>query len=194
MGQAARVHINAYRDLNFSGTVTQIALQRTEPREAAAASASTTTGYFEAEIEIELQGKRILSGLQANVDIEIASHEGLLLESQAIVDRPLEDLPDQIKTGNPLVDPARKTTTVVFRIVNNKSVCTPVKRGASDDTHSVVLAGLNEGDIAVVGPFKVLEKLKHDELVEDEGNKAKPETSDQPEKDGDGPKVRVRVR
>ena len=194
MGQSARVHINAYRELNFSGTVTQIALQRTEPREAVAASASTTTGYFEAEIEIDLQGKRILSGLQANVDIEIASHEGLLLESQSIVDRPIEELPDQVKTSNALVDPAHKTTTVVFRIVNNKAVCTPVKRGPSDDTHSVVLAGLNEGDVAVVGPFKVLEKIKHDELLEDEGNKAKPETSDKAEKEEGGPKVRVRVR
>jgi hypothetical protein len=47
-------------------------------------------------------------------------------------------------------------------------VCTPVKRGANDDTHSVVLAGLSESDKVIVGPYKVLEKLKHDELVMDE--------------------------
>jgi hypothetical protein len=77
-------------------------------------------------------------------------------------------LPDDIRRDNPLVDPAKKTTTVVYRLVDGKAICTPVKRGASDDTHSVVTAGLNENDVVVVGPFKVLEKLKHDELIQDE--------------------------
>jgi HlyD family secretion protein len=165
--QPARVHINAYRDQVFSGTVTQIALQRTDPGMGESSGASST-GYFEAEIEIDLRGQRILSGLMANVDIEVASHRGLAVESQAIVDRVIEELPDEIKRDNPLVDRAKKTTTVAYRIVNGKAVCTPVRRGSSDDTHSIALAGLNEGDVVIVGPFKVLEKIKHDEAVIDE--------------------------
>lgn len=161
VGQAAKVHINAYRDIVFSGTVTQIALQRTNRQ-------TDNTGYFKTEVEIDLQGRLILSGLIANVDIEIAAHEGLLVESQAIVDRLIEEQPDQIMRDNPLVDRTKKHTTVLYRLVNGKSVCTPVKRGPSDDTHSIVLAGANENDVAVLGPFKVLEKLKHDEPLVDE--------------------------
>jgi HlyD family secretion protein len=191
-GQAAKVHINAYRDDVFSGTVTQIALQRTEPQLSAT---NSTTGYFETEVEIDLRGQRILSGLMANVDIEVAAHDGLLVESQAIVDRLVEDLPDEIKHDNPLVDRSKKTTTVLYRVVEGKAKCTPVKRGASDDTQSVVLAGLSEGEVVVIGPFKTLEKLKHDEAVIDEAtvpkdNKSKPEAKEQQ----DGPSVRVRVR
>jgi HlyD family secretion protein len=162
LGQPSKVHINAYRDETYSGTVTQIALQRTEKLDG--------TGYFETEVEIDLRGGRILSGLVANVDIEIANHNGLAVESQAIVDRIVEELPDSVKRDNPLVDMAKKTTSVAYKVVNGKTVCTPVKRGPSDDTHSVVLAGLSDGEKVVVGPYKVLENLKHDELVTDEAD------------------------
>ncbi len=177
--QRARIHINAYRDEEYSGTVTQIALQRTQKQ-------GDTTGYFKSEVEIDLRGGRILSGLMANVDIEIATHEGLVVESQAIVDRLTEELPEDVKRDNPLVDRTKKSTTVVYRVVNGKTVCTPVKRGPSDDTHSVVLAGVSEGDLVVIGPFKALEKIKHDEAVVDEatspggdknGDKKEAETS-----------------
>jgi len=159
-GQPAKVHINAYRGKVFSGTVTQVALQRTEKLD--------NSGFFEAEVEIDLQDETVRSGHDANADIEIDAHEGLVVESQAVVDRLIEEMPDDIKRDNPLVDLAKKTTTVVYRLVNNKSVCTPVKRGASDDTHSIVLAGLNADDVVVVGPYKALEALKHDERLTDE--------------------------
>lgn len=175
VGQPSKVHINAYRDQVFSGSVTQIALQRTEKLDG--------TGYFETEVEIDLRGSRILSGLIANVDIEIAAHDGLAVESQAIVDRSVEELPDAIKRDNPLVDMAKKTTTVVYRAVNGKAVCTPVKRGPNDDTHSVVVAGLNDGDKVVVGPYKVLEKLKHEELVTDESAEKKADGKAKPAED-----------
>ena len=58
---------------------------------------SDGTGIFETEVEIDLQGRRIYSGLAANVDIEIATHEGLVVPSQAIVDRLVEELPDDIQ-------------------------------------------------------------------------------------------------
>ena len=195
-GQPARVHINAYRDDVYSGTVTQIALQRTEPGlgNGGNGGGGSTTGYFEAEVEIDLQGRRILSGLMANVDIEVASHDGLTIESQAVVDRPVEELPDEIKRDNPLVDRAKKTTTVAYRIVDNKTVCTPVKRGPSDDTQSIVVAGLSEGDIVVVGPFKVLEKIKHAEAVVDEAKVPKDGESKPKSDESESPKVQVRVR
>jgi HlyD family secretion protein len=187
VGQPSKVHINAYRDDVYSGTVTQIALQRTDNLDG--------TGYFETEVEIDLRGGRILSGLIANVDIEIAAHDGVAVESQAIVDRVVEELPDAIKRDNPLVDLAKKTTSVVYTVVNGKATCTPVKRGPSDDTHSVVLAGLSEGEKVVVGPYKVLEKLKHEELVtdeaDDEENRSKGEPNSNEKDDGSAVTVSV---
>ncbi len=164
-GQNAKIHINAYRDRVYSGVVRTIALQRTTELDG--------TGYFETEIELDLQGERIYSGLVANVDIEIATHAGLVVESQAIVERVVEDLPTEIRK-NPLVDRRKRITTVVYRIVDGKAVCTPVTRGASDLTHSLVLKGIDEGDEIIIGPYKVLESIEHDELVrlEDEADEA----------------------
>ncbi len=160
VGQKSRIHINAYPDDVFSGVVRQIALQRTLAKDG--------TGHFETEIEIELQGRRIYSGLVANVDVEIAEHDGIVIPSQAVVERLVEDLPPDIRRSHPLVNRNKKTTDVAFRIVDGKTVCTPVKRGASDLTHTLVLEGLNEGEIVIVGPYKVLESIKHDEAVRDE--------------------------
>jgi HlyD family secretion protein len=195
-GQPARIHINAFRDKVFSGVVTQVALQRTEPG-MGQVSSSSSTGYFECEIEIDLRGELVRSGSLANVDIETATHTGLTVESQAVLDRVIEDLPDDIRRDSPLIDFSKKTTSVVFRMVQDKAVCTPVKRGASDDTRSIILEGLHEGDRVVIGPFKALEKLKHDESLEDE-SLVKPDAKDGAEKaiaaSGDSqPAVKVEV-
>ena len=155
-GQKAKVHINAYPDLAFSGTVTQIALQRS--------LSSDGTGIFETEVELDLQGRRIYSGLAANVDIEVATHEGLVVPSQAIVDRLVEDLPDEIQR-DPLVDRSKRTTTVVYRVVDGEAVCTPVRPGPSDLTHTLIREGISVGDKVIIRPYKVLEKIKHGELV-----------------------------
>ncbi len=168
-GQNAKIHINAYRDRVYSGVLRTIALQRTTEMDG--------TGFFETEIELDLQGERIYSGLVANVDIEIATHAGLIVESQAIVERIVEDLPAEIRK-NPLVDRRKRITNVVYRIVDGKAVCTPVKRGPSDLTHSVVLKGIDEGDEIIIGPYKVLESIEHDELVKREDETTTADESD----------------
>ncbi|HWB21161.1 MAG TPA: efflux RND transporter periplasmic adaptor subunit, partial [Phycisphaerales bacterium] len=165
-GQKAVVKINAYRDQEFSGTVTKLALQRTIPSALTATASGGTTGYFEVEVELDLQGRQIRSGGQANVDIQVATHTGITVESQAVVDRNLEDLPEDIRRSDPNVDRAKKTVPVVFRMVNNKSVLTPVKVGPSDLTHTLVTAGLTSGDVVVIGPYKVLQELKHDQAIQ----------------------------
>ncbi len=159
-GQAARIHLNAYPDEVFSGSVTKIALQRT--------SAGDGSGHFNTEIEIDLRNRRLRSGLNANVDIEINTHEGLRVESQAIVERLIEDLSDELQK-NPLIDQSKRITSVVYRVVEDETVCTPVKTGPSDLTHTIILEGLQEADKVVVGPYKVLEKIEHGKRVKQSG-------------------------
>jgi HlyD family secretion protein len=155
-GQNAKIHINAYRDRVYNGVLRTIALQRTSELDG--------TGYFETEIELDLQGERIYSGLVANVDIEIAQHDGIVVESQAIVERIVEDLPPDVRK-DPLIDRRKSIVNVVYRIVDGKAVCTPVLRGPSDLTHAILLKGVEPGEHVIIGPYKVLEGIKHDQLV-----------------------------
>jgi HlyD family secretion protein len=158
-GQRAIVHINAYPDEEFAGTVRQVALQRT--------MANDGTGYFKTEVEIDLRGQRIRSGLLANVDIEVATHDGIVVPSQAVVDRTLESLPETIRRDDPLLDRDKKIVPVVFVVRDGQVILTPVIPGPSNETHTVVRQGLEEGDVVVSGPYKVLESVEHEELVRD---------------------------
>jgi len=74
----------------------------------------------------------------------------------------------EIRENSPLVDTAKTYATVVYRYIDGKAVVTPVKIGQSDLTHTIIKAGITEEDKIVVGPYKVLEKLKHDQKIQDE--------------------------
>ena len=59
-------------------------------------------------------------------------------------------------------------------VKDGKAVIKPVKLGISDDTHYAVLEGLNEGDVVITGPFRVLTKtLKNGQPVRIKTKKGK---------------------
>jgi HlyD family secretion protein len=160
VGQRALVHSQAYQDDVFEGTVSSVALDQTEEKDG--------TRYYETEVLLKTDGKRIFAGLTADVDIETARHEKVLkVPSQAVLGRPLDDLPQDMR-DRPEVDKNKTLVTVVYRFLDGKALVTPVKVGASDITHSIIESGLNEGDVIIVGPYKVLEGMKHDQKVKDE--------------------------
>jgi hypothetical protein len=78
-----------------------------------------------------------------------------------------------IRNKSAELDKGKKFATVVYRFIDGKAVATPVRARQSDLTHTIVLAGLKEGDKVVVGPYKVLDNLKHDQKLKDERETAK---------------------
>lgn len=155
-GQAAEIRINAYPGRVFRGVVERVALQRSLDRDG--------TGYFKVEVMLELDGERILSGLAANVEIEVSEREGLLVPSQAIVDVDVEALPEEV-AASPLVDRRERSITAVFVVRDGKAMLTPVAIGPSNLVDTLVLEGVSEGEVVVTGPYKALEKLEHGEAV-----------------------------
>jgi len=160
VGQKARVRMEAYRDQTFEGTVDTVALAQTDERDG--------TRYYKTEILIRTEGRRIVSGLTADVEIETRRHENVIrVPSQAVVARPIDSLPSEMQSL-PEVDKKKTAIPVVYRAIGGKAVITPVKIGASDMTHTVIESGLPEGEPVITGPYKVLESLRHDQLVKDE--------------------------
>jgi HlyD family secretion protein len=159
VGQDAKTYVNAYKDEPFEGKVSEIALQRTVEKDG--------TGSFKVLVNLDLQGRQIFSGLTGNVDIDIARQEGLLVPSQAVVERPVNDLPESVQSS-PLVQRNRRVTPVVFRVVDGKAVVTPVSTGPSNLTDTLVKEGLKAGETIVTGPYRALEKLKDGEVVQKE--------------------------
>lgn len=173
-GQLARVYTIAHgEDRAFDGVIDRIALQRTPTPDG--------SGYFETEIMLEHEEGELLSGYIANADIEIRTHEGLVVPSQVIVDRAVDDLPQEVIEGSDIVDRSKRVIRVAYCVVDGKTVATPVRIGPSDETHTLIVAGLSEGDVVITGPYKVLDEIKHNAQVRDITAASKAKTKDEEE-------------
>ncbi len=170
IGQDTTIYINAYTDRTYTGTVSNIGRKRQV--------AGDGTGTFEVEIPIDLEeGETLYTGLSASTDIAVEHfYDAMLVPSQAVLDRRIEDLPQDVVEGNTEIDPDKTFARVVYKVVDGKAIATPVLVGASDLTSSVITAGIEEGDQIIVGPYRVLVTLRHDMAVRDMN--AEPETSE----------------
>jgi HlyD family secretion protein len=160
-GQKASVYVDAFPDIKFSGIVSSVALAHT--------SANTGNKYFRTEILLDNTEQKLFSGLTAHVDIETRKHTNVFkAPTQAVLAREIEDLPLEIRENSPNIDKAKTFATVVYRYVDGKAVVTPVKIGQSDLTHTIIESGITQEDKIVVGPYKVLENITHDQKIQDE--------------------------
>lgn len=163
VGQQAKVHVQAFPDIEFTGLVDTIALTHR--------LSQNMTKYFRTEILLDNDPNvsKLYSGLTADVDIQTIRHENIIkVPSQAVMAREIDILPLEIRENNPNVDLNKIHATVVYRYIDGKAVVTPVKIGPSDLTHTIITSGLTEKDKIVVGPYKVLDTLKHDQKLTDE--------------------------
>jgi HlyD family secretion protein len=161
VGQAARVHIQAWPDKIFPGIVQTIALSHERGDQG--------SKYYKTEISLSEQGEQIFTGMTADADIEVAEHkEVLILPSQAVLGRKVDELPVEIRDQLSEEEKSKTFATVVFCYNDGKAVITPVKIGPTNVTHTIIEAGVKEGEKVIVGPYKELEKLQHDQLVKDE--------------------------
>ena len=166
-GQPAEIFINAFSGRTFHGVVEEVALQRTSSGQGSAASATQGSGTFKVDVSLDADGTRIFSGLAANVDIAIKEHRGILVPTQAIVERKRDDLPTALAEST-VFQGAQRVVAIVFRDEDGVAVATPVRLGSSSLTETIVEVGLSAGQSVVVGPYKTLEQLKGGEKLRKE--------------------------
>lgn len=170
VGQSAKIYMNAYPDKVFPGIVDLVGLKRLTERDG--------TSYFETQILVKLEkgevlprGDRLRSGYTANADIEVEKFaDVLMVPSQAVVDRRVDELPKAVTDGNTNIDTNKVFARVVYVLGDgNKTRAVPVTIGNSDVTRTIILSGLQEGERVITGPFKSLTGLRHDQTVQEEG-------------------------
>jgi len=77
------------------------------------------------------------------------------------------------------VDRRKTFARIVYTLVDGKAVALPVRMGVSDLVNTAIVQGLDEDQRVVVGPYKVLADLRHDdELTEIDGKVAEQTVSD----------------
>jgi HlyD family secretion protein len=160
-GQTAKVRLQAYPGRVLDGVVDSVALMQSLSR--------TGSKYFETRILANAAGQKILSGLTADVDIQTSRHAKVMkVPSQAVLGRRADDLPSKIRDGNPNVQAGKTEVPVVYRFIDGQAVVTPVTIGAADSTCTEILSGLSDADRVIVGPYKVLEGIHHEQKVRDD--------------------------
>jgi HlyD family secretion protein len=178
-GQHATVRMQAFGDNAFDGIVEWVANSRFDPTASSASAGASATPdgsrFFECKIRLYTKGEHIRSGLSADADIEVNRHHGLRVQSQAVLGRPTDSLPTEVR-AKPEVEAGKSITTVVYRMVSGKAVATPVTVGPSDETHTLIKSGLKDGDAVIVGPYKLLESLTDGQAVKPEAATTKAST------------------
>ncbi len=177
---SCEVEIDAFRDMTFRGTVSEIS------HSAMTKGLGTIEEVTNYEVKILLLDKlpAFRPGMSSTADIRTRTVKNVLnvpiqslttrepkkLEKESgIESTPVEresekeeELPKKLKS--------RKEDTpveVVFVVNDGVAKMKPVKVGISDDAYYEVLEGLNDGEEIITGPFKVLSRdLKDGDQVE----------------------------
>ena len=124
VGQKARIRAQAYPDKVFEGTVTSVALAPT------VTANRDNEKNFTAELAITPDGTQVLSGLTADADIETSRHSGVLkAPSQAVMGRPADELPTDIRAKIPEEERLKSVVAVVYRLADGKAVAPARQRG-----------------------------------------------------------------
>ena len=163
-GQNADIFTAAFPDTPLSGTIQSIAtVARQSPGQASLS--------FLVKILLDEQDTMIIRpGMSVRADIYTQSSEATLAV-------PVQAVLYDEDTGED--DEGKKEQTYVFVMKDGKAVRKDVEVGISSDSDQEIKSGLEEDEIVISGPFRVLRHLNDGEEVEEV------EESDEDEEDGD---------
>jgi len=150
--QMADIFTAAHPDTPLSGTIQSIAT-------VARAKAGQQSLSFLVKILLDEQDSMaIRPGMSVRADIYTeSSEEALAVPVQAV--RYDEELDETAK--------GQDEQAFVFVMEDGKAVRKDVKTGISSDSDQEILEGLEEGEIVITGPFRVLRHLQDGEEVEE---------------------------
>lgn len=181
LGDTSEIEIDAFPDTTFKGIVTQIANSATVK----ALGTQEQVTNFEVTVALIDPNDKFRPGMSTTVDIITEIHDDVLkVPIQSVTAREKEELekkPDieehpetEASESGSTGKEEKEMVEVVFVVEDNHALAKPVNLGISDDTHYEIVNGVNEGDIVVTAPFRVLSRtLKSGDLIEIKEDKGK---------------------
>jgi HlyD family secretion protein len=168
LGDTAIIEIDAFVDTTFKGLVTQIANSATIK----AIGTQEQVTNFEVVVTLLDYNQKFRPGMSTTVDILTETkHDVLRVPIQAVTVREKDTLTKgpSVENQSPVSSESitgvqnkkKDMTEIVFCVEEKEAVSKPIKLGISDDTHYEVLSGLNEGELVITGPFRVVSRTLH---------------------------------
>jgi len=136
---------------------------------------------FETLIAIDNPPPSVRLGMTANIEVIVdEKHDALGVAPHAVLQRRAKDLPPELTARflqetakrKGFEDPAKRWFQVVFVEEDGKASTRVVKTGVSDENRVEILKDpddpkpIKAGDRIVTGPFRVFDKLKEGQLIE----------------------------
>ena len=174
-GQPARVTVNALGESDLTARVYDVGY-RGEKK----SGQEVTTFLVRVLIDRPQPGvDRLRPGMTATVEIETArAEDALLLPLQAVVQREVKELPEPLRAAPPLQGKRPEDLVdVVYVAANGKAEARLLDGGVRDADEVEVRSGLGPDEQVVVGPYRTLERLQHDDPVRPEEAKGIPGTT-----------------
>jgi HlyD family secretion protein len=154
--QRAQLEVDALPEREFAGNVVEIGSSGYEK------PSQPDVTFFKVKILLDAPDPELRTGMSVRAEISTAQKDGVLVVPiQAVVNRPPlgED-------GEP--DGEQEEIPVAFVIEGEDQASVrqvPVETGLTDPTHVEVVAGLEEGQRVVTGPYRALKDLEHGDDV-----------------------------
>ena len=145
LGEHAEVTADALPDSVYGGTVIKVGLM---PITSQLGTDEATD--FEVEIELHDFSPLLRPGMNVKTDIITSEKSGvLIIPIQASGKREVDD----------------KLVETVFIARDGKARLMEILPGVSSDTETEIISGVEEGDTVIIGPYRVLSKLKDGQTV-----------------------------
>jgi HlyD family secretion protein len=145
IGQHAEITADALPDSIFSGTVTKIGLM---PITNMLSTEQATS--FEVEVEMKDFSTTLRPGMNVSADIITSEKTGIRTVPVQAITRRMKD---------------KKMNESVFIVKDRAAELREVTTGSSSDTDIEIKSGIELGDTIIIGPYRILSKLKERDKV-----------------------------
>ncbi len=183
LNQKAKIKVDAFPDTSFVGIVTEVG----NSAKISGFSSSDQVTNFLVKVQFVDAYRHVKPGMTAEVDITTSEHFDILhVPIQAVVMR--DELPDDDESESEVTnssgaiaaeqasdsqesakeaEPAEEDRMYegVFVIEDGKALFVEVVTGIADQQDIEITSGLSDSVEIIIGPYKMLRKLKHGDLV-----------------------------
>ena len=169
LGDSAKVDLDAFPDLEFTGAVTEIGNSAIRPPSQVAGTGQTPTIDFEVVVTLWDPPAELRPDLSATAEVITETRTNQL--SIPIIALTLRDEDEVEQTeGNRGPGDSREPVEGVFVLKDGKAVFTPVEVGIAGEEYFEVISGLSLGDTVVSGPYQVVRTLRNGTAIRPVGD------------------------
>jgi HlyD family secretion protein len=166
VGQDVDIFTAAYPETALKGQVQLIPMSPKGNGSAAAQAASLARNYKIKVKMLDTKGLLLRPGMTSRAEIYTAiAGKSLALPIQAVLSNNDENATSDKDGDKKKSKQEIKTEYHVFVMANGIAEKRVVSVGISDDSHQEIKSGLKENDTVIVGPYKILRRLKDKEKV-----------------------------